>query len=137
MPETKIIVAEISEKNGWLNLKTNDGKEVSVMIEKAPKTAAQLKVNGNFVNPGTEVTGNLVSKDSKNYMWDLDEKKGGGGKSFAPKDKSFEAAIAAVNAAASMYSLQKDVPTATVIGVAEQFHKFIMDKSTKTTTENK
>lgn len=136
MPETKLIVAEISEKNGWLNIKTNDGKEVSVMIEKAPKTTAQLKVNGILVNPGSEVTGNLTEKGEKLYMWDLDEKKGGG-KGFAPKDKGFDAAIAAVNAAASMYALQKDVPMQTVLNTAESFHQFIMSKSTKPATETK
>ena len=33
-----IIVAEISERNGWANIKTNEGKEISIMLSK-PRTS--------------------------------------------------------------------------------------------------
>ncbi len=84
--ETKIIIAEISERNGWYNIKTNEGKEISVMASKCPKITEVLKT----AKSGTEVTGKLVEKDNKSYLWDLTEQKSGsGGKSFAPKDKSY------------------------------------------------
>lgn len=135
MPETKIIVAEISEKNGWLNIKTNEGKEISVKMDKAVKVAAQLK----DAKPGSEATGNLVEKDGKYYMWDLDEKKGGfgGGKGFAPKDKKFDAGVAALNAAASLYSFDKDKNTTVLLQTAEMFHQFLMSKVTAAPAETK
>lgn len=134
MPETKLIVAEISESNGWINIKTNDAKQVSVMIEKCPKLLSQLKVNGILVNPGSEVTGNLVAKGEKNYLWDFDDKKGGGGKSFTPADKSFIAAGTALQAASSLYGLQKDIPSYKVVETAQIFHEFLMSKITKPVT---
>jgi hypothetical protein len=55
----------------------------------------------------------------------------GGGKSYAPKDKSFDAAIASIDAAAKLFSLSKDVPVTKVTEYAEAFHAWIMSKSAK------
>jgi len=128
--ETKIIIAEISDKNGWYNIKTNEGKEVSVMAAKCPKLTEVLKT----AIAGTEVTGKLVEKDGKLYLWDLNEQKSGGsGKSFAPKDKSFEAAIAAAAAASKLWGLNKDVSDEKALATAEKIHTWIMSKATKPT----
>lgn len=126
MAQETIIIAEISSKNGWINIKTNDGKEVSVKEDKALKTAAALK----DAKPGSEVTGNLVGKDGKFYLWDLDEKKGGGNKSFTPKDKSFDAAICAAESASNMLSLSKDPSIENFDKLFEHIHKQIMSKAT-------
>ena len=124
-----IIVAEISEKNGWANLKTNEGKEISIMLSKCPKLEAQIKQG---VKPGDELTGKIVEKDGKSYMWDVsDTKPGGGGKSFAPADKSFQAAVAAINAAAQLWSLDKDKSDEKVLASASKFHEFLLSKVTK------
>lgn len=128
-----IIVAEISEKNGWANIKTNDGKEVSIMLSKCPKLAEQVKT----AKAGSELTGKLVEKDGKNYLWDTDDKKSGfsGGKSFAPKDKKFDAGIESLKAAASMFALDKEKNADQVILIAEKFHAFLMSKVTAAPVE--
>lgn len=125
MAEVKtIIIAEISEKNGWYNIKSNKGEEISCMKEKCPKLAAVLA----NAKPGDEATGKLVEKNGKFYLWDPDENKGsGGGKSFAPKDKSLEAAHTAATAAAQM--LFGKAPTTEQFDVLfEHIHTKIMSK---------
>jgi diacylglycerol kinase family enzyme len=57
---------------------------------------------------------------------------GGGGKGgFTPKDKSFDAAIAAANAAGGMLSLTKDATTDQFDKFFEHIHTKIMSKQTK------
>lgn len=135
MPQTTIIVAEISEKNGWYNLKSNTGMEISVMQTKCPKLSDQLK----DAKPGSEVTGNLVQKEGKNYLWDLDEKKGGfggGNKSFAPKDKGFEASLQAANTVGAMLALtSKDITLELFDKFFDHVHAKIMSKATAPAAE--
>lgn len=118
-----IIVAEISERNGWANIKTNEGKEISIMLSKCPKLAEQLK----DAKPGIELTGKLVEKDGKSYLWDIDEKKSGS-KSFPAADKSFQAALSASQAAGSMMALQKEVSYEKFETLANQIHAWILTK---------
>lgn len=130
MASKTIIIATISEKNGWYNITTNEGIEVSVMSSKCPKLTAALQ----NASAGSEVTGNLVAKEGKNYLWDIDEKKSGGGfggnKPFAPKDKGFEAAIAAANAVGHMLALtSKDVSPEMFDKFFDHIHAKIMSKS--------
>ncbi len=112
MAQKTIIIASITDKNNWYNIVTNENKEVSVMQTKCPKLTAILK----DAKEGSEITGNYVEKDGKAYLWDLDEKKGGGGKVFT-SDKKFDAAKSAAQAAASLLSLTKEPTT-------EQFDKW-------------
>lgn len=139
--EKTIIIAEIGDNNGWYNIKTNEGIEVSVMQSKCPKLTAQLK----DAKSGNEVTGNYIEKEGvdrngnkemKRYLWDLDEKKAGGfaGKSFAPRDKSHESAIYAAQASGNMLALTKDATTDQFDKFFEHIHTKIMSKVTKPTT---
>lgn len=120
---TTIIIAEISSKNGWYNIKTNDDKEVSVMEAKCPKLTEVLKT----AKPGTEIIGKLVEKDSKWYMWDPSEG-GKGGKSFTPADKSFQAALAAGPAASALLSLSKEATFEKWNEMFEKIHAAILAK---------
>lgn len=121
-----IIVAEISERNGWANIKTNEGKEISIMLSKCPKLAEQLK----DAKPGIELTGKLVEKDGKAYLWDIDEKKSGN-KSFTPIDKSFQASQTAALAAANLLALSKDPSKESFDAWFEHIYTKISSKITK------
>jgi len=119
-----IIIAEIKESEKFYNVTDNAGIIYGIFKEKCPKFSEQLKT----AKAGDQLSGNAVEKDGKNYLWEPNEKKAGG-KSFAPKDKSFDAAIAAIQAAASCPGIEAK----NILAAAETFHKFIMDKATKST----
>ena len=124
-----IIIAEIKDTDKWYNVTDNMGITYGINKEKAVKLSEQLK----SAKSGDQLAGNHVEKDDKHYLWDPNERKASGGKSFAPKDKSFEAAIAAIQAASS----SPNIPADKILLSAEAFHKFIMDKATKSTPESK
>lgn len=79
MANTTIKIKSHSQKNGWFNIVTQDGKEVSVLAEKNPKLKALLEANpdGNFDLPCS-----FVTKGDKNYAWDAKESTGGIGGGF-------------------------------------------------------
>lgn len=96
----KITVAEAIIKNGWCNIKTNEGKEVSVMLEKAPKVKAQVeaKINqmGDIECP-FDLECKTVDKNGKIFAWDFEEKKEGG-KSFGkPRNEKLIVAQSSYN----------------------------------------
>lgn len=132
----KIILAEINAKGDWFNLKTNTNKEISVYVGK--------KKDGEASNPklkeilAKSITGDtveikLTDKDGKTYGWDPQEERkgGGGGKSFAPKDKPFEAAQTAALAAAQAFALEKEKTNEKLVATAEALYTFIMSKASK------
>lgn len=128
----KVIIAELRKNDNWYNIKGSDGLEYGVSKSKNPKLIALLDT----IQVGGEIVGNLSSKDGKNYLWDPgDQKSGGtgGGRSFAPKDKSFDAAIAAAAAAGSMLFSKAPEPAA-FDALFNHIHARIMEKQTKTTT---
>lgn len=133
MSTIKISIQEMSEKNGWINVKTTDGKELSILTKegKNPKTKAIL--DNAKEGQTVELPAKIVEKDGKNYVWDADDKKGGfGGKGFAPKDKSFDAGIAAANAAGAMLALTKGATPTDFDTLFDHIHKRIMSKVTAT-----
>lgn len=123
-----IIIAEIKDTDKWYNVTDNTGTIYGINKEKCPKLTEQLKT----AKAGDQVSGNAVEKDGKNYLWEPNEKKAGG-KSFTPRDKSFDAAVAAIQAAAA----SPNIEAKHIVGAAETFYTFIMSKATKSTTENK
>ena len=58
-----------------------------------------------------------------------------GGKSFPVKDKKFDAAGIALNAAASMFALDKEKNADQVLQIAEKFHVFLMKNISSTPVE--
>lgn len=130
--EKTIIIAEIKDTEKWYNVVDNNGVSFGVMKEKCPKLSEQIKNAKN----GDQLTGNHVEKDGKHYLWDPQEKKGG--KTFAAKDKSFEAATAAAQATAQLLCLNKEPLTKEQFDTwFDHIHAKIMSKSTKSTTESK
>ena len=129
MNTIKISIRTISEKNGWMNITANDDKELSCLIKdgKNPLCAAILTKAAN----GEEVTipGKIVEKDGKSYIWDVQEGKAGG-KSFAPADKPFQAALAAAQAVGSVFAGKASELTPKAFDVIFQhIHGEIMKKS--------
>lgn len=136
MSTIKISILEMTEKNGWINVKTTDGKELSILIKdnKNPKTKAILDKASN--GQTVELPAKIVEKDGKNFVWDADDKKGGfgGSKSFAPKDKSFDAGIAAANAAGGMLALTKGATPTEFDILFDHIYGRIMSKVTAAAT---
>ena len=122
--EKTIIIAEIKETEKFYNVTDNAGVVYGIFKEKCPKISEQLKT----AKAGDQVSGNAVEKEGKNYLWDSNEKKGG--KSFTPRDKSFDAAICALECASG----SPNIPAEKILITAEAFHKWLMDKATKPTT---
>jgi len=86
--ETKINVKSHTIKNGWFNVKTNDGREINILSSSNPKATAFLNEN-----QSGELEIKLVQKDGKNYGWDISEKKGGGFKKDPAADRYKQALI--------------------------------------------
>lgn len=105
-------------KNGWANLKTNDGKEISVMLEKAPKCKAQIEAS----NVPFFLECKTVEKNGKIFAWDYEEKKEGV-KSFGkPRNEklivaqsSYDRAVQLMVGTKSAYDLGELDKTATHI----------------------
>lgn len=122
--EKTIIIAEIKDTEKWYNVTDNAGITYGINKEKAAKLSEQLKT----AKQGDSLIGNAVEKDGKHFLWDPNEKKSGG-KSFAPRDKSFDAAICALECASS----SPNVPAEKILSAADSFHKWLMEKATKPT----
>lgn len=125
MATKKVIIATIKDSEKWINVVDNEGVEFGIMKEKSPKLAEILKT----AKAGDEITGDhSVGKDGgKNFLWDP-KATGQGGKSFAPADKSFQAALSASQAAGSMMALQKEVSYEKFETLANQIHAWILTK---------
>lgn len=128
----KVLIKEIKVNGDWYNIKDDKGRQISICLkdktgnDKNPKLKPSLisAKEGDIIE--MKVTGGT---DNKFFGWDPDDKKGGG-KSFAPQDKSFEAAKVAAQATASFHGLQKDITSVKLTETFELFHKLIMDKIT-------
>lgn len=129
----KITIKEIKENGDWINITDSTGRKIGVCIrtkegtEKNPKLKAMLAGK----KEGDVVELSITKKGDNSFAWDVEEKKGGG-KTFAAKDKSFEAAQTAVNAAAQAFALDKEKSDEKILALAEKLHGFIMSKVTKT-----
>ena len=86
-----IKIANFEEKGDWCNITTDDGRKISVMLTKCPKLKEQLKSAG----IGTELTGKLVTKNDKIYLWDDEPRRSGGGKSAYVESPEKQALILA------------------------------------------
>jgi len=69
---TKIIIASQTSNNDWCNIKTPEGKEISLNLKSNPITAKLIQ------DGAKEVEVNLVDKNGKFYAWDIKEQKSGG-----------------------------------------------------------
>lgn len=122
------VIANIRETEKFYNVETNEGITLGIGKDKNPILSKQLAT----AKAGDEITYTPWEKEGKHYAFD--PKTAGakaGGKTFTPKDKSFEAGIAAAQAAAAMLSLKKEATTADFDSMFEHIHGKIMGKATK------
>ena len=64
-----IKIKSFKEANGWANIVTIDGKEISIKLDANPKLSQLITSNA------TELFGNVVEKNGKTFMWDASENK--------------------------------------------------------------
>lgn len=124
-----IKLSEIKPNGKYINIKSEDGVEYGVNQDKSPKLFAILEK----AKVGDSVTGEAFQWNTKWFLSDPKENKGGGGKSFAPKDKSYEAAVSSFEAACQAYSLDKEKTDDKIMALTQKGYDFIMGKVTKTT----
>ena len=122
---TKIKVKSHTKTNGWFNIKTEDGKEVSVMAEKNPKLSAILEANP---DGGCELYCSLVEKNGKNYAWDAKESSGFGG-GFKSKSGNEGFALAySKDIYVAKIAKGEQASSDAIIGLAEKFYEWLESK---------
>lgn len=129
----KVKIASISFKNNWYNLKDAAGRDISVGLMDKQSNPINPKLKGILENAkeGDEVEMDLRDWNGKFFGNDV-KAVGAGGKSFAPKDKSFDAALAAAQAVGSMLGgRETPITPAGFDNLFEHVHKAIMGKITK------
>src|SRR4051812_4331409 len=131
------VTGDVTAKNGWYNLTDDKGRQISVSTaEKGTSNPINQKLVEVLKNAKD---GDIIEMDVREWQGKYygNEVKagggngGGGGKGFAPKDKSFDAAIAAANAAGGMLSLTKEATTDQFDKLFEHIHTKIMSKQSK------
>jgi hypothetical protein len=128
----KVKIASISFKYNWYTVKDSTGREISIPIVHKEKGAVNPKLTVTLAatKEGDEVE--LDTREHEGKWYGNDPKAGGNGaKSFAPKDKSFEAAIAAAKSTGSMLAGRSEISPAAFNTLFEHVHKQIMSKVTK------
>lgn len=123
-----IKIAEIKSNDKFINIKDEAGQEYGVSREKSPKLIAILEKS----KVGDSVTGEVFIWNTKTYLSDPKENKSTvSGKAFAPKDKPYEAATKAFEAACQAYTADKEKSDEKIIALAQKGYDFIMGKVTK------
>lgn len=125
--ENKIHVAEAKINGEWLNLKTTDGKEIGVKIDRCPKIKAQHDAAQAKNLSAFELECKVSEKNGKLFAWDLDEKKGGGG---APKRDEGVITYLSCASTAAQYYHQRQSTKEDVYAMAEELFLKATSKST-------
>lgn len=136
----KVIIADVKVNGDWINLKDNAGKEISVSTKSKEGNAINQTLKATLTSPNFK-NGDEVEMEVKEWKgkWFGNEPKSGAGKgkSFTPKDKSFEAAQTAALACATLYANKTGEEVAKLPATFEVIHKLIMGKVTAAPVENK
>lgn len=125
----KVTIESIVHNGKYANIKLKDGREVSGDSSSDAKfkdlkegDSVELEFK-EWVKPGTDIKKLFVSFPKTVAAGDA--------KKFAPKDKSYDAAIAAAHATGQMLSLTKDAGKEKFDELFEHIHTKIMSKVTK------
>jgi len=125
----KVTIESIAHNGKYANIKLTDGREVSGNSESEPKfkdlkagETVELEFK-DWIKPGTDIKKIFASFPKATAAGDA--------KKFAPKDKSYDAAIAAAHATGQMLSLTKDAGKEKFDELFEHIHTKIMSKVTK------
>lgn len=134
----KINVASLTVNGAWCNLKTRQGKEISVNLESNPKLKAHF---GEGRIPDVEVVANVVEKNGKFYGWDPKEENKGGSpfKKETPEEKAARletealkqrmiVAQSSLSSAVQFYQ-QRSGDEVAVLELAKKFYGFVMEIS--------
>lgn len=129
MSETKtIVISEIKSNDKFHNIKDNTGIEYGISREKSPLLSKIL----DSAKVGDEIKGDYFLWKDKHYLSDSKETSKGGAKyTAAPKDKSFDAGIAAATATAKHLAMTKDATVEMITGTFKLYHELIMGTVTK------
>lgn len=136
MANTVINIAEKKINGDWCNIKTVDGKDVSINLKSNPKAAAFINADGN------NFMVNLVEKGGKTYGWDVsEEKKSGGGNKFQLTPEQLAAkqqredhtqrmivAQSCLSSACTMYNQGSKTPEQ-VTEIADKFYNWVINVS--------
>lgn len=122
----KIIFASVKSQNEkFFNILDNNGIEYGIGKEKSPVLFAKMAT----LKPGEEFSADYFLWKDKHYLSDVKEGGGkgfGGNKSFAPKDKKWESAIAAAQTVGHMLALTKDATPEQFDKLFDHIHNKIM-----------
>lgn len=128
----KIKVVESNDK--FFNITGEDGIKYGVARDKSPKLCAILAT----AKVGDEITGEYFMWKENHYLSDPKEAGKGGAKTFTPRDKFLDCAIAAGQAAATFHSLDKEAKTnEKLIATTEALFIWMTGKISKPATDPK
>lgn len=133
MAVEKIILATKKFSNNWWTITDNNGREINIStINKKTQAAENQKLNGVLVNANSGDEVEIDVRDWQGKLYGNDPKSGGAaGKTFTPKDKSFEAGLYAAQAVGQMLALtSKDITTDQFDKFFDHIHAKIMSKAT-------
>lgn len=137
----KVIIATVKVNGDWINLTDNTGKAISVSTKDKKsgnpvnQTLKTILTDPNF-KQGSEVEMDVKEWEGKFFGNEV-KAANKGGKSFTPKDKSFEAAQTAALACATLYANKTGEDVAKLPATFEIIHKLIMGKVTAAPVESK
>lgn len=134
----KVILAEIKINGDWINIKDNNNREISVGLkDKTSGSPVNQKLKEALSNAKAgdsiemEVREWKKSETETKYFGNEPKAGGGGGKGFAPKDKSFEAGQTAMLATATLYQHKTAEELKNLHITFEKLHALLMTKITK------
>lgn len=100
----KVKIKSIVQNGIWYNVNLEDGRAFGCNSEKNPKTKAALDDIVSGKNTSSEIECDLVSKDGKNWMFDIkDQAPGKSGGKFAPKNERAIIAQSSISSAIDFY----------------------------------
>ena len=126
---TKIKVSKVVTKNGWYNIVTSEGKDVSIFSEKNPKLKEQLELHANDI-VDFELECNLIESKGKLYAWDVQEQKSfnGGFQKKQGSDESFSLSYAKDVWVAKINSGDAKFDVSECLKVASAFYKWMKER---------
>lgn len=129
MSTTKFIIKEIKNNDKFINIKTEDNKDLGVNMSFADnKEFVELLLKASV---GDTIEGIVKEYGGKLYLNPAPKAGAGNGKSFGPRViTDVEVAMNAAASAAQVLGLTKDVPKEKITEYAEHLYLWIKSKKT-------
>lgn len=131
---SRIIIAEIKSSGDWINITTNEDKEIGIFVGKGKDGKMcnpNMKIELSSKKAGDEVEMDVkAGKDGdKLFGWEVRSGSNTTGKTFPPKNWEREAAYYSAQATSSLLSLQKEVTYDKWEEMANKIQKWIMSQT--------